>query len=50
MPEARPEELLDRPVPDLILPSTSGEPFRFHAHRGTGALVLFFYLRNASPG
>ena len=50
MPAARPESLLDQPVPDLTLPASNGESFRLRGRVGVGPLVLFFYVRNASPG
>ncbi len=50
MPPGRPEDLLDHAVPDLALPASSGGNFGFRDRVGKGALVLFFYIRNASPG
>ena len=50
MSDPRPEDLLDQPVPDVTLPSTSGEPFAFRGRVGASSLVLFFYVRNATPG
>ena len=50
MPSGRPEELLDHDVPDLALPASTGGEFHFRAAIGKGPLVLFFYIRNASPG
>ena len=49
MSSARPEELLDRPIPDLELPGSDGANFRFR-DPAASPLVLFFYVRNASPG
>jgi len=50
MPPGRPEDLLDREIPDLALPASTGGEFRFRGTVGKGSLVLFFYIRNASPG
>ena len=50
MLSADPEALLDRPIPDLELPGSHGEGFRFRDPAGASPLVLFFYIRNASPG
>jgi peroxiredoxin len=50
MPPGRPEDLLDREIPDLALPASTGDTFRFRGQVGRGPLVLFFYIRNASPG
>ena len=50
MSVGRPEELLDHEIPDLELPASSGGTFRLRSAVGRGPLVLFFYLRNASPG
>jgi peroxiredoxin len=46
----RPEDAVGRPVPDLSLPSTIGDRFHLRSRVGRGPLVLFFYIRNASPG
>ena len=46
----RPEDLLDQMVPDVSLPGSDGQILRFRGRAGLGPLVLFFYLRNASPG
>lgn len=50
MSGARPQDLLDRMIPDLILPASSGETFPLRGRIGLGPLVLFFYVRNATPG
>jgi len=44
------QSLVDRPIPDLALPSTSGGEFRFRQFVGSRPLVLFFYILNGSPG
>ncbi len=46
---SRVESLLGQPVPDLALSSPSG-PFRFRQFVGVQPLVLFFYVRNGTPG
>ena len=43
-------DILDQPVPDLELPSSQGGRFRLRSRVGVGPLVLFFYIRNATPG
>ena len=43
-------DMIDRPVPDLALPSSQGGLFRLRGRVGVGPLVLFFYIRNATPG
>ena len=45
-----PADMIDRPVPDLELPSSQGGRFRLRGRVGVGPLVLFFYIRNATPG
>ena len=47
---AGPVDMIDRPVPDLALPSSQGGLFRLRGRVGVGPLVLFFYIRNATPG
>lgn len=42
--------MLDRPVPDLALPSSQGATFGLRSRVGLGPLVLFFYIRNGTPG
>ena len=46
----RPEILVGQPIPDLHLPSSQGEEFALRRQIGRGSLVLFFYIRNATPG
>jgi peroxiredoxin len=41
-------DLIDRPLPDLTLPSTRGE-FALRAHVGVRPQVLFFYVKNGTP-
>jgi peroxiredoxin len=50
MSVARPQDLIDRPLPDLALPSTLGGMFALRSRVGIGSLVLFFYIRNGTPG
>ena len=45
-----PVDMIDRPVPDLELPSSRGGLFRLRGRVGVGPLALFFYIRNATPG
>ena len=44
------QRLLDRPLPDLTLPSSHGGAFALRQFVGVRPLVLFFYIRNATPG
>ena len=37
-------------MPDLALPSSAGGSFALRSRVGIGPLVLFFYIKNASPG
>ena len=46
----RPEDMIDREVPDLELESSRGGRFRLRARVGVGPLALFFYIRNGTPG
>lgn len=50
MSNQRPESLLDREIPDVELPRSDRGTLRFRERIGIGPLVLFFYVRNASPG
>jgi hypothetical protein len=47
-PDAQ-DGLLDRPLPDLTLPGSSGD-YRLRQFVGRQPLVLFFYILNGSPG
>jgi hypothetical protein len=47
---AAPDDLVGTLIPDLELPSSDGGTFRLRSRIGAGPLVLFFYLRNATPG
>ena len=44
------QHLLDRPLPDLSFPSSQGGVLRFRQFVGARPLVLFFYIRNSTPG
>jgi hypothetical protein len=44
------ETLIERPIPDLELPSSAGGTFRFRRYIGERPLVLFFYILNGTPG
>lgn len=41
--------LVDRPLPDLTLPSTAGDAFALRSRIGSGPLVLFFFVRAGTP-
>lgn len=41
--------LLDRPLPDLTLPSSQGGRFALRSLTGRGPLVLFFIIRAGTP-
>lgn len=42
-------DLVDRPIPDLALPASTGGTFAFRGRAGHGPLALFFYLANGTP-
>lgn len=44
------QTLVDRPIPDLSLPSSAGGTFALRQFVGRAPLVLFFYIFNGSPG
>ena len=44
------ESLVGTMVPDLELPASSGGSFRLRSRVGIDPLVLFFYIRNGTPG
>ncbi len=46
----RPEDLVGTPLPDLRLPSSAGGTFGLRDCVGRGPLVLFFFIRNGTPG
>jgi peroxiredoxin len=45
-----PVDMIDQPVPDLEFPSSQGGTFRLRGRVDRGPLVLFFYIRNGTPG
>ena len=45
-----PETLVGTPVPDLALAASSGGLFELRSRVGAGPLVLFFFIRNGTPG
>jgi len=49
MNEATLRGLLDRPLPDLTLPSTRGGTFALRAQVGHGPQVFFFFIRAGTP-
>jgi len=46
----RPEDLLGQPVPDLVLPGSDGRDHALRERLGKSQLVLFFYIKNGTPG
>ena len=50
MAPGRPEESIGMPAPDLSLPGSNGSPFGLRSRVGIGPLLLFFYIRNGTPG
>ena len=44
------EALVERPIPDLRLAATDGTLYAVRQHVGHRPLVLFFYIRNGTPG
>ena len=40
----------DFSIPDLVLPDTAGRPYPLRQHVGHSSLVLFFIIRNGTPG
>jgi peroxiredoxin len=44
------QHLLDRPLPDLSFLSSQGGTFALRQFVGQRPLVLFFYIRNSTPG
>jgi len=44
------EDLIGQPLPDLSLPDPEGRPFPIRGHVGHGPQVLFFFIRNGTPG
>ena len=47
---SRPDDLLDRQLPDLVLPDQRGEPFSVRQFVGEKPFVLFCYILNGTPG
>jgi|GEM_PF-3459250 len=50
MSARQPHDLLDRPVPDLALPSSAGGLFALRSRVGIGPLVLFFFVKAGTSG
>jgi hypothetical protein len=50
--ESPPREpsLIDRPAPDVHPLDPEGRPYSTRSRVGIGPLVLFFYIRNSTPG
>ena len=49
MSDATLRHLLDRPLPDLALPSTLGGVHALRARVGIGPQVFFFFIRSGTP-
>ena len=45
-----PQSRVGTMVPDLTLPTSSGGTFGLRSRVGAGPLVLFFFIRNGTPG
>lgn len=45
-----PEDLVGLPAPDLALPDTENRPYPLRQYVGLSPLVLFFIIRNGTPG
>jgi len=46
----RPDDMVGQPVPDLTLTADDGSPYPLHRCIHRGPQVLFFYIRNGTPG
>ena len=44
------EDLVGQQVPELSLPDTDGHPYPLRRHVGRAPLVVFFIIRNGTPG
>jgi len=44
------EDLVGQPAPDLTLPDTDDRPYPVRQFVGQSPLVLFFIIRNGTPG
>ena len=44
------EDLVGLPAPDLALPDTDERSYALRQHVGRAPLVLFFIIRNGTPG
>lgn len=49
-PPTKPEEMIGQPIPGVTLTAHDGRPFPLRGRIGTGPQVLFFYIRNGTPG
>jgi hypothetical protein len=49
-PPSRPEDLIGRPMPDLVLVDPEGRPYPVRRHVGHSPFVLFFLIRSDTPG
>jgi len=46
----RPVDMVGRPIPDLTLTADDGSPYPLRRCVRRGPQVLFFYVRNGTPG
>ena len=44
------EDLVGQQAPELSLPDTDDRPYPLRQHVGRAPLVLFFIIRNGTPG
>ena len=49
-PPVRAEDLLGEPLPAITLPDPDGRPYPLRRHVGHAPLVMFFIIRNGTPG
>ena len=47
---ARPADMVELPIPDMTLTANDGRPYPLRQRVGQGPQVLFFYIRNGTPG
>lgn len=44
------EDLVGQQAPELSLPDSEGRPYPLRQHVGRAPFVLFFIIRNGTPG
>ncbi len=49
-PQIQVEDLIGQQIPDVSLAATFGDRFGLRQEVGRRPLVLFFYIRNGTPG